>query len=138
MEFSKDAITAAAFVFEATNGNMLGDWEKSEIEKHHLIGIDSFVLSLELVALIESAKSSTSERQTAYWALGKRHDESLISFFRKQLSIELKRDLLAVYQILIALDTFGEPVFKSELLSESGNDLECHRRFAEQYLITLS
>ncbi len=139
MRFSQGSFTAAAFVFEAANGNALGDWEKSEVKKYHLNGFDPFILSLELIALIESEHElNENGRQHAYWALGKRHDAGLLPFFRKQLALELTRDGQATRQILIALDNLGEHAFPSGHSSVFGGDLGLHRHLAEQYLATLS
>ena len=47
---------------------------------------------------------------TAYWALGKLRDQSLLPLFRAGLAYHAERGTSSVYQILIALQDVGEPV----------------------------
>jgi len=135
MRFPKDAITAAAFSFELARGVPHGPYEVSEIQTHGLDGIDPELLARELrYLIIAEHKSDSGDRQQAYWALGKKRDSILIPFFRDQLRLELTRDMIAVYQIMIALQDMDEPTFGSDRSGYSIDDYELNRRDAESYL----
>lgn len=135
MCFPDDAILATAFFFELARGVPLGQYEVSEIQKHGLNSIDPELLARKLRHLITTEhKGDSKDRQQAYWALGKKRDSGLISFFRDQLRLELGRDMIATYQIMIALQDIGEPTFGSDRSGYSFDDYELNRRDAESYL----
>ena len=139
MRFPEDAIPAAAFIFEMARGVPHGPFEVSEVQKHGLDGIDPELLSRELRHLITAEyKSDSRDRQQAYWALGKKRDSGLIPFFRDQLRLELRRDMIAAYQIMIALQDIDEPTFGSDRSGYSFDDYELNRRDAENYLEGIS
>ena len=135
MRISEDAILAAAFRFESHRGLPLGPKENATIQKHGFQDLDPELLARELKHLITAEhKSDSRDRQQAYWALGKKRDPALLSFFRKQLRIELRRDMAATYQIMIALEDLDEPVFAPYHSGRALDDYELNRQDAERYL----
>ena len=139
MRFPEDAIPAAAFLFELARGVPLGPHEISEIQRHGLDGVDPELVERELRYLITAEhKSDSRDRQQSYWALGKKQDSGLVPFFRDQLRLELRRDMIAAYQIMIALQDVGEPAFGSDRSGYSFDDYELNRRDAENYLEGIS
>lgn len=139
MRFPEDAIPAAAFFFELARGAPHGPYEVSEILKHGLEGIDPELLERELRYLITAEhKSDSRDRQQAYWALGKKRDSRLIPFFRDQLRLELRRDMIAAYLIMVALQDIDEPTFGADPGGYSFDDYELNRRDAENYLAGIS
>lgn len=135
MIFPENALAAAAFLFEGLNGHSLGSFEKSEIDKCDLAATDPEKISGAIrMAIEQDHKSSSTYRQTAYWALGKLHDPGLLPFFEKQLHLELQRDLLAVYQIMIALDNLDEPVFSDERPGSTAHEYDRNREDARRWL----
>jgi hypothetical protein len=135
MRIPTEAINAAAYVFEGANGNTLGEWQISEIDQYGLRNVDVTALATELVRIVEA--ETPDSKGHAYWALGKKVDASLLPFFRKQLGLELGRDIEAVYQIMIALDNLDEPVFADGGTSHSSSDYERNRDCAQRYLAAL-
>ncbi len=73
-------------------------------------------------------------RSSAYWALGKHRDPHDLAPLVAALRRELFRDADVAYQILIALDNLGEPVFPPEQRDRSSRDHEPNRAAAERYL----
>ena len=130
-----DAILAVGFFFELAGGVPHEPYEMSEIQKHGLDGLDPERIARELRDLITAEhKNDNRDRQQAYWALGKKRDRGLIPFFCDQLRLELRRDMIAAYQIMIALQDIGEPIFGSDRSGYSFDDHELNRRDAESYL----
>ena len=120
MRYGEEAVREAAFVFEETR-------EKGSVEADRL--------ARELVAFVmEDSEDEPGYRGSVYWALGKRCDPALVAFFRERLSVELARDVGAVYQILIALEDAGEEVFSPARSSRSVLDDEMNRADAVRYL----
>ena len=115
MKIAENAICAIAYAFERANGNLLGEYEDSEIRFYGLDGIELDVLAGALRAGILEADADYRAR--AYWALGKRFDRELISFFRERLAAEMREEPSIAYQLMIALDNLEELVF-----SEARND----------------
>jgi hypothetical protein len=135
MRFPEDAIPAAAFLFESHRGLSLGPHEVAAIQQSGLEATDPETLAHELKRMIAAEnKADSRDRQQAYWALGKKRDPSLIPFFRDRLSLELRRDMIAVYQIMIALEDLDEPIFTQERSGRAMDDYELNRRDAERYL----
>jgi hypothetical protein len=68
------------------------------IQEHGFHDLDPELLAQELKRLITAEhKSDSRDRQQAYWALGKKRDPALLPFFRKQLRLELRRDMAAAH-----------------------------------------
>ena len=136
MRFPENAIAAAAFLFEQANGNKLSEFEEAEIERHGLSDIDPELVSKELrTAVCNDYKTDSTYRQQVYWALGKLVDLNLIPFFKERLVSELRRDLIAVYQILIALDNLEQQIFsEGRDGSVAMHEYELNRADAEVFL----
>ena len=64
-----------------------------------------------LVALVKETPDDL-HCPSAYWALGKLGDQSLLPVFRSGLSYHADRATDSVYQIMVALQNLGEPVFR--------------------------
>jgi hypothetical protein len=73
-------------------------------------------------------------RGTAYWALGKRCRQEDKSRFVAALEREITRSHSTCYQILIALDNLGEPVFAPERSGSSVLEAEQNIADAKRYL----
>ena len=135
----EDAILAAAYLFEQANGRALDEFEIGEIACHGLSGADPALISETLKsAVLDEAKSDPAYRHTAYWALGKRVDRELLSFFRDRLELELLRDLETAYQIMIALHNLDEPVFSKSRTGYGVREHALNRKDAEIYLASLN
>ena len=135
MIYPESAITAAAYLFERANGDTLDETRLAELKRHGIENIDPDVVARELkFAVDRDHKSDSTYRYQAYWALGKKHDATLIPYFRDWLSLEVRRDLLATYQILIALDNLNESVFSSARDGYSYDEYELNQIDALSYL----
>lgn len=135
MRLPESAIPAIALRFEELRGRRLDALDMSEIIAHGLQESNPELLSRELRHLIDSeSKSDLRDRGLAYWALGKKQDQALLPYFRSKLSLELRRDMFAVHQILIALDDLGERPFGSDRSCYGCHDDELNRSDAEAYL----
>lgn len=135
MRIPESSITAAAFLFESLRGATLRSHELGEIRKAGLDDVDPELLARELKSLIASEhKGDSRDRQQAYWALGKKLDHVLIPFYQAQLRLELRRDMFAVYQIMIALQDLDESIFDPHRSGYSCHDYELNRLDAERYL----
>ena len=115
MKYSEDAIEAIVYLFEQANGRELESYDLDVIKEHSLVGHDPSVISNYLVDVIQSDSSLAESYRTAvYWALSKRHDKGLISFFIERLATEVSLNSQSVFQLLIALDNLEENVFSEE------------------------
>lgn len=133
MGFSEDELLAAGFLFERANGNQLGDFELEEIRRQDMNDVAPEMVAGQLREALED--EDCLYRSRIYWALGKRFDKSMIPLFRKWLSVELGRDMLAVYSLLIALDNLKEPVFsKSREGGYAFDEYELNRADGVRYL----
>lgn len=138
MRIPENAIPAAAFLFESLRGVPLGPYELGEIEACGFYGIDPELVARELRYLITAEyKGDSRDRQQAYWALGKKLDHDLIPFFRDQLRLEVRRDMIAAYQIMIALQDIDEATFDPSRSGYSLDEYELNRQDAERYLETV-
>lgn len=135
MRFPKDEILAAAFLFERARGNEMGEHELDEIRRLGLGDSDPDLIAKEMVdSVTREEASDPAYRSSVYWALGKRIDRALVPFFKERLALEMKQDLEAAYQIMIALDHLEEPVFSPARSSYSVIDHDLNRADAEAYL----
>jgi hypothetical protein len=73
-------------------------------------------------------------RVTAYWALGKRSQKEDKRRFVAALEREITRSHSTCYQIMIALDNLGEPVFSSARAGSSVLEAEQNVADAKRYL----
>ncbi len=135
MRFPENGIAAAAFLFEKAHGSQLSEFEQREIDRHGFDGIAPELVANELRAAVEQdSKSDSTFRQQAYWALGKNFDQAMTPLFRERLSLELRRDLIVAYQIMIALDNLGEPAFSDSRSGYSMHEYDLNRLDGEAYL----
>ena len=135
MQLDDDKILAAAWVFEQARGRQLEQIEIEEIEQANLSNCDPDELANQLVACLQDGRSLTADlRCSAYWALGKRGDTALISFFRKALATEIERDPQVAYPVMVALDDLGEAVFDASREGNSIVEVDLNKRDAKAYL----
>lgn len=136
MKILEDAIAAVAFAFERANGNILGEYEQSEIRHFGLDECEPNDLATGLRAGI--LDGDAAYRSQSYWALGKRFDREAIPYFRERLAAELTEEPSIVFQLLIALDNLDEPVFSDARNgSFSSLDDDMNLQDAEAYLRAL-
>ena len=135
MFIREDNLFPAALIFEQANGNRLDQNDRLLIEKSGLS--HCFAERIE-AALIDALNDGPplSYRSTAYWALSKRFNRKLIPAFKSWMNRELQeQDGGALYQLLIALDNLGEPVFADDRMgSYSATDTGLNIRDAKDYL----
>ena len=137
MKIETDQFDAISYIFETANGNNLGDYENGIIRASKLKEVPPEALVDAILECFQDAiPSDISYRISAYWALSKRFDKTLIPFFQDQLEFELTIEgVPAVFQLLIALDNLTEPVFnKDREGSYAGMDIELNIRDAISYL----
>ena len=134
MEIDSQFLTAAAFRFEAARGVRHSDFETEIITELELDTIAPDDLAHTLWDWLGGKGADSPLRSSAYWALGKRHDPRDLTSLVAVLHRELPRDADAVYQILIALENLGEPVFPPEQRGRSSRDHESNRAAAQRYL----
>ena len=134
MEIDSQFLTAAAFRFDAARGVRHSDFETEIITELELDTIAPDDLAHTLWGWLGGEGADSSLRSSAYWALGKRRDPRDIAPLVAALRRELPRDADSVYQILIALENLGEPVFPPEQRGRSSRDHESNRAAAQHYL----
>lgn len=113
MELTIDQMEEAAFIFEKENGNAGDDYSRKVLAESILIKYNVDHLEKIIVdGLNDNIYINSDLRVSAYWALSKRFNRNLIASFKGWLKSELDEgNGAAIYQILIALDNMGEPVF---------------------------
>ena len=137
MELSNDQLEEAAYIFEKANGHEHSEYEQKLIDNSDLKYINSEDLERMIVyALDTGIYDGTTDRISAYWALGKRFNEALVPAFKKWLQKEVElNDAQAVYQLLISLGNIGESVFNPD--REGGSaywESDLNMRDAKDYL----
>ncbi|MCP4188693.1 MAG: hypothetical protein GY763_13905 [Gammaproteobacteria bacterium] len=137
MKLEKDQFDAIAYIFETANGNTLDNFENGIIDASGLKDIPPQELVDAILDIFSEVNPDNAEyRLSCYWALSKRFDKNLLSFFRKQLKFELEVEgAPGVFQLLIALDNLTEPAFGVDRNgSYAGIDSELNIRDAKAYL----
>ena len=134
MEIDSQFLTAAAFRLEAARGVRHSDFETEIIAEAGLDTTPPDDLARTLWDWLATTGADSPLRSSAYWALGKRHDPRDLTSLVAVLHRELPRDADAVYQILIALENLGEPVFPPEHRAHSSRDHDSNRAAAQRYL----
>jgi hypothetical protein len=137
MKIEEDQFDAIAYLFEKHNGNSLGEFENNRIEESEFKDTAVSELVKAIIDNLNDDRTADSKYRTlAYWALSKRFDIKLLTFFQDSLKRELAEpDTPAVFQLLIALDNLEEPVFgKDRDGSFSGHDIALNIRDAKNYL----
>ena len=138
MEIDSPFLTAAAFRFEAARGVRHSDFETEFIADAELTTTPPGDLAQALWGWLATEGADSPLRGSAYWALGKRRDPRDVAPLVGALRRELPRDADVAYQILIALEELGEPVFAPERRERSVLDHTENRSDAERYLKTRS
>jgi len=137
MKLNQDQFEALTYIFERVNGNIKSEYENEIIKESGIGDFDPNALEKIVVDGINNGTYiNSSEKISAYWALGKRYNRNLIPNFRKWLTDEIKlNDIQAVYQILISLSNMDEPVFNSDRKGGSAfYETELNLRDAKDYL----
>ncbi len=139
MQITPQSYLAVAALFRQAWGDALDSYDIDDINRSGLQGISPDLLAQELIDLITSDNEKTiSDRGQVYWVLGKKQDKNLVPFFRRQLRIEVARDMNAAYQIMIALEDIGEKPFAGERTSYSSSEDDLNSRDAEAYLASVT
>ena len=137
MKLTNDQFEAVVFIFEKANGNLKTDYEDQMISESGLSDFEPVTLEKIIVdGLNNGIYNGSSDRISAYWALGKRFNGELIPVFRKWLKQELHfNESYAVYQLLIALGNMEEPAFNPDRDGSSAySETELNMRDAADYL----
>ncbi len=134
MEIDSQFLTAAAFRFEAARSVRQSDFETEIIAESELTAVSPDDLAQTLWGWLAAEGADSPLRGSAYWALGKRCDPCDVAPLVAALRRELPRDPDVAYQILIALENLGEPVFPPEQRERSSRDHERTRAAAQRYL----
>jgi hypothetical protein len=136
MIFKNEQFVAIAFLFEKGNGNTPSEYEESVINHSKLKDIPIEQLEAFIVeGLHENAYKIERTRTSAYWALSERNNPELIPHFKVWLQNELDtKKNTAAFQLMIALDKLGEPVFHPDRKSTAVDEVELNLRDASQYL----
>ncbi len=134
MDFSQETLLAAGCRFEQVNGAPSRELEDGWVEDAGFTDVDPDELGAWIMASIDDSNKNNKEcRRRAYWALGKKYDAKLISYFIDRLKVEVQRDVEAAYHILIALDNLGEEPF-GDRNSHGTDDHDLNRLDAMAYL----
>ncbi len=140
MELTEKDFKTVLFVFEAQNGFPVSSEKEELISDAGLNNPDMDALTDYLVNLLDmKMPEDVEQRISAYWALSKRADIALIPKFQNWLKQELSSGSSdTIFQIMIALDNFDEPVFSPD--REGGYaaiDTDLNLRDARNYLDSL-
>ena len=136
MKLTNDQFEEAAYIFEKANGNSHSDYEKKIIAESELKDMSIDKLEKIIVdGLNSNIYKTESQRTSAYWSLSKIGNHNLISDFKYWLELELKNDQkTTIFQILIALENLGEPVFHDKRTGRAADEIELNIRDAKNYL----
>ena len=137
MKLTTDQFEALAYIFERENGNRKSDYEMAVIAASGLANYKAEFLERNIIDGLENGVYDGSiDRISAYWALGKRSDQTLIPIFQKWLRKEYDlNDAQAVYQLLISLENMEESVFNPERNGGSASwETELNMIDAKEYL----
>ncbi|MEM7187827.1 MAG: hypothetical protein AAF466_14350 [Bacteroidota bacterium] len=129
-------LEASAYVFEMANGNDLQDFRREVVTTSQLPDINPDQLAQHIVHGIEvDDYMDPNTRGTAYWALSKRFDTTLIPLFRKWLKKELElQNFGGMFQLMIALSNVDEPIFDSQRTGYASFEQDLNERDAHAYL----
>lgn len=137
MQLTVYQIEEAAFIFERENGHLGDEYSRGVLAESNLTTYKVSDLEKIIVnGLNKSLYKYFADKTSAYWALSKRCNRNLIPEFKRWLRSELEAENgAAVYQILIALNNIGEPVFHKD--REGGSavfETDLNLRDAREYL----
>lgn len=136
MKLDKDQFLEAGIIFEKTNGHSQSDFEKDIIAESKLNKYESYELERLIVDGLNShLYKNDDERVSAYWALSKTNNRNLITNFKNWLRIEFENgNENMLFQLLVALDRFDEPVFHKSRTSRGEDETDLNLRDAKAYL----
>ncbi|HIB37676.1 hypothetical protein [Mesonia sp.] len=137
MKLTMYQLEEAAYIFEKANGYSHSAYEKKIISESQLKDINVAELEHIIVDGLNSRLYKIeNERISAYWSLLKTGNHLLlVDNFVKWLEYELKyENKNTIFQILVALDAFGEPVFHKDRFGRDARDFELNIRDAKHYL----
>ena len=135
MKFDSGQIRAAACLLERERGSSVDPGDVGVREGIGFMGQSPDAVQHALVRAIEESLISPEDLPGAYFALGKRRDRALKGWFQQALRREANHDSDTVYQIMIALDDLGEPVFdRTQRTGFSAREKEDNLRDALKYL----
>ncbi len=134
MSIDSGYLTAAAFRFEAARGAHHSAFETEIIEEAGLAAVSPDELARTLWEWLASEGADSPLRGSAYWALGKRGDPRDLAPLIDALQRELPLDADATYQIMIALNNLGQPVFPAGQREHSSRNHEGNCAAARHYL----
>ncbi len=136
MKLTNDQFEEAAYIFENANGYSHSDYEKKLIGESKLNGFNKTELEKIIVDGLNSDIYETeTERISAYWSLYKLGNRNLITDFKNWLEMELKNENKnTIFQILVALDSLGEPAFHENRTGRAADETELNLRDAMKYL----
>ena len=133
--FPESNLVVAAARFELAHGRRLEPAELQQVVDAGLEEIEPHILADQIRQSLDSAPDlSAGYRSAAFWALGKHCDSGLLRFFRHHLAREIPRNMEVAYQIMIALDNLGEPVWPPGQCSRAVTDSAQNREAAARYL----
>ena len=136
MKLTNHQFTEAAFIFEKANGNSHSDFEKEIIAESELTKFKPTELEQIIVdGLNAGIYKNQDERVSGYWSLSKIGNRNLITDFKKWLNAELESEnVIAIFQILVALDRLEEPAFHKNRNGRGVDETELNIRDAKKYL----
>jgi hypothetical protein len=116
MQFLRQNIEVAAYLFEKSHGSQLDPKELSVIENAGLTTPSPDIIANAIWSALEEPQD-IDYRMAAYWALGKLARKEDKWKFINALEAEIKGQMHVAYQIMVALDNMGEPIFSRNELS---------------------
>lgn len=130
---SDDFLSAAGFAFERQRGVPLSPYELAIIEEAGLAGADCERIADEVWGSLEEERPE-AYRATAYWVLGKQYRAPDKKRLIDALARELPKSMHVTYQIMIALENYGEDVFAPSRRGTGYDEAELNRADAMAYI----
>ena len=136
MKLNDHQLEACAYIFEIDLGNDQEDFRQDIIESSGISNYSPNELEKSILQELENGSYSDDDlRTSAYWALSKRFNRSLIPLFIKYLRFELtNQNTGPLFQLMIALNNMEEPVFSPSRTGFASFETELNMRDAELYL----
>ena len=133
--FPESKLLPAALRFEQAHGRKLESFEILQVQDAGLESVEPDSLANQICCVLDTLpRMSPDYRSAAFWALGKLCDSSLLGFFRGHLAREIEDEMGVAYQIMIALNNLGEPVWLVGECSFGVAEVERNRTAAVRYL----
>ena len=132
MKIDRNYLSAAAFLFEQARGIEIGNHEKEVINSEGLKPSQVLSIANDIKEFVESNLVAGNDLLgAAIWALGKRADNSDVSFLENVLAKVIESDSGAAYQTMIALENAGINIFGG---SSNLQDVEHNKEIGRNYL----